>query len=366
MSQRSLSWAGGYYERGVGEVPKTYTARYRLSELAERGLVETKAARSMLLDAGLRDVVWQVTWAEDYDLPDDQLAGRLGSAEGYVVFVHGWTGNHIIWEELPGMVVRGNRNLVAISLDHNGFGQSKFVETPRMETANPPAAMKALEAWINVIKIRRQPGEGAFRVINFVGHSMGGATLFYLNPMNWSFGEETRYAIAPALLLNDTMHRAFYTSLGIGIGIVNRFRPFAAIEQVVKPGIIETLCAGASENVKKAHFDQYSDTNRRTTATTFMAMGLLDDYEIAHKWDLFRVMLGHKDRLVSVIHMMDLLSSMEVPSGNLRVVPGTHYMFSVGRDSAYHHAQNRELVAEDILAQHERARAMQRTGYTIG
>jgi pimeloyl-ACP methyl ester carboxylesterase len=360
------AWARGYVQREPGPVPKTQTALYRLSDLIARDYIDSGAGREMLLDAGLADVTWQVTWVEDFDTTDEDLENRFGDVDGYAVFVHGWTGNHTIWEELPGHVVRANRRIVAIALDHNGFGGSPFSDPPDVAMCNPPAAMRALEAWVDVVKIRRQPGERAPKVINFVGHSMGGATLFYLNPINWRFGEETRYALAPALLLHDQMHRRFYTTLGFGIGLVDRIRAFRPIEQAIKPELIDTLCAGSSDYVKQAHHVQYEATERSTTATTFTAMGKLDDREMAHKWDLFRVMLGHKDRLVGLIPMMDLLSDLEMPSGHIRVVPGTHYMFSIGPDSAYHHAQNRELVVNDLLHLHRKAYEMQKAGVQIG
>jgi hypothetical protein len=50
-------------------------------------------------------------------------------------------------------------------------------------------------------------------------------------------------------------------------------------------------------------------------------------------------------------------------------VPGTHYMFSVGNENsmnAYQHAQNREMVVEDILACHADALKMQKMGYRVG
>ena len=100
-----------------------------------------------------------------------------------------------------------------------------------------------------------------------------------------------------------------------------------------------------------------------------MAMGRLNDYEIARNWDLFRVMLGHRDRLVGLTDMMDLLGKMEFPAANLRVVAGSHYMFSVGSEdptNAFQHAQNRELVVQDILDLHERAVQMQKAGQKVG
>lgn len=363
----SLSWTRGYFQRGEGPLPNTQTASYRLTDLINQNLVDVTAARAMLLECGLVDLLWEVTWPEDFPNADEDMPHRLASVDGYVVFVHGWTGNHTIWEELPAMVVRENRRLAAISLDHNGFGQARFViESPKLDACCPPSAMNAAEKLVNLLKIRRQPGDPNRKVINFVGHSMGGAALFYLNPIRWDMGEETRYAIAPALLMNDTVHRTFFAAMGLGINIVDRLRIFESVENIIKPNMVEAVAEGASEFVKQAHTRQYNETPRGTTAATFRAMGLLNNWEIAHKWDLFKVMLGHKDALVGLNPMMDMLSGLEVPAGHVRVVAGSHYMFSVGRDTAFQHAQNRELALEDILTLHDRALALQKSGSKSG
>jgi hypothetical protein len=67
--------------------------------------------------------------------------------------------------------------------------------------------------------------------------------------------------------------------------------------------------------------------------------------------------------------MMDLLSKMEFPAGNTRVVAGSHYHFSVGTESphnAFTHTQNRDLVVKDILELHEAALEVQIKGRRIG
>jgi hypothetical protein len=361
-----LDWPRGYLSRGKGEIPNTYTAVYSLKKLVNDGYISKKDEGGLLIDSGLSDLIWEVTWADDRNTPDDELEDRFDNVQGYVIFIHGWTGNHTIFEELPGMIVNANRRLVVFSVDHNGFGKSLFAQDPRVEGCNPPAAMRTIERWVNAIKIRRQRGETMPKVINFVGHSMGGATLFYANPMDWSFGEMTRYALAPALLLEDDTKQAFYRGLGLAIDLVNRIPAFEIIERVVKPQIISTLCGGASDFIKSAHDVQYSLTPRATTATTLTAMGVLQDWEIPRDFGLFRVMLGHRDALVGLTPMLDLVSKLEFPTANIRVVPGSHYMFSVGRDSAFQHAQNRELVVEDILALHDRAVEMQKSGQRVG
>lgn len=260
-----------------------------------------------------------------------------------------------------------NPRLIAIAVDHNGFGDSRFVDnTPAIERCSPPATMRVIERLIDILKIRRQSGGNAPRVINAIGHSMGGAALFYSDASRWRYAELTRLALAPALLLEDELNRAFFTALGIGIGIVNRLNVFELIERAIKPGIIDTVCNGASQFVRQMHRYVYESTPRGTTAATFMAMGLLKRRDFLHQWDLFRVTLAHRDALVGLVPMMDMLSSFEFPAGQTRVVAGSHYLFSVGPEAVYQHAQNRQLVVNDILDLHERAYAMQRTGHLIG
>ena len=365
-----MSWFNGYSRREPGETENTFSATYRMVDLIDKGYVDAEEGRAFLEEAGLNDFLWEVTWPEDFETPDEMLENRLRDVQGYAIFIHGWTGNHSIWEELPGLVVSANRRLVAISVDHNGFGQSSFVDnTPGLDSCNPPAAMRTIQRWVELLNLRRQPGSIQHKVINFVGHSMGGATLFYLNPIFWRYGEVTRYTLAPALLLEDEIYKAFYTTLGIGIGILQRVKVLEFVERFIKPTMVQNLAAGASEYVKGVHSRQYDETPRGITGATFMAMGQLSDYEIARDWSLTRVMLGHRDRLVGLVGMMDLLGKLEFPAGNLRVVAGTHYMFSVGSENprnAFQHAQNRDLVVEDILNLHERAVQMQRTGQRVG
>ena len=370
QSSSSLEWVLGYTRRSKGLVDNTWTAAYSLKELMIKGYIPFDEGQAMLDASLLDDFSWTLTWPEDHETADEYLVQTLVQAQGIVVFIHGWTGNRSIWEELPGLTVRANRRLIAIAVDHNGFGQSTFTDvTPPLEECNPPAAMQTIQQFIDLMRLRRQPGELNTKVINLVGHSMGGATLFYLNPILWRYGEVTRYALAPALLLEDEMYRRFYTTLGIGIGILQRIGALKFIERFIKPTMINTLCQGASNFVKNVHSIQYNETARGITGATFLAMGQLRNREIARQWDLFRVMLGHRDRLVGLTGMMDLLSKLEFPASNTRVVAGSHYMFSVGNEdptNAFQHAQNRELVVEDILMLHEAAVQMQKKGVLVG
>ncbi|MCA9911590.1 MAG: hypothetical protein KC519_23205, partial [Anaerolineae bacterium] len=56
-----LGWASGCYKRGNGDVPGTYTANYRLSQLRENGLIDDDAVGQFLAASGLVDCVWQMT-----------------------------------------------------------------------------------------------------------------------------------------------------------------------------------------------------------------------------------------------------------------------------------------------------------------
>jgi len=370
IKKTALDWVNGYSFRTPGIVPNTYTATYHMTDLIKNGYINPAEGMAMLDESGLTEFKWQVTWPEDYPTSDEDLADRISNVQGYAVFIHGWTGNHRIWEELPGMVCMANRRMVSIAIDHNGFGDSIFDSyTPELMLCNPPAAMRALERWLEVIKLRRQPGDTHLKVVNLVGHSMGGAMLFYANPLHWREGELTRYALAPALLLEAEQDRRFFTTLGVGISILQRVKFLEFVERFVKPSMLRNLCLGASDRVKEIHSLQYNETPRGITGATFMAMGLLKDFEIARNWEFFRVMLGHRDPLVDLTDMLDLLCKLEFPASHTRVVAGTHYMFSIGSESSYNafqHVQARDLVVEDVLMLHENALKLQRTGRKVG
>jgi hypothetical protein len=248
-------------------------------------------------------------------------------------------------------------------VDHNGFGETSFAETmPDLALCNPVAAMRAIERWLDLLKLRRQPGERKLKTVNFVGHSMGGAALFFLDESRWVVGEQTRTAVSPALLLHDETHRAFYTALGLGIGLVGRLRFLEIIDSFVSPSIVEVLADGATQYVKDEHARIYAETPKSITARTFAAMGVIEAHPPAHRWELMRVILGHRDRLVGLIPMLDLLQELDFDVDQVRVVMGTHYLFSVGEDYNRVHAQNRALLIKDILQMHEQALSRQKTG----
>lgn len=358
-----INWVKGYTQRGDGPTPRTQRAVYSLRALAERGLLKPSDVNLLLHKTDLQDFSWHVLWGEDYATPDDDLPDRIGNVEGYVIWIHGWTGSHAIWEDLPGVVINRNRRLVSIVIDHNGFGASPFADrTPEYDECSPAGAMRAIEGWFSLLDLRRRLGDPTPKTVNFVGHSMGGAALFFLQDSEWRRGEQTRTALAPALLLEDDQNRAFYTTLGLGIGLVGRLQFLEAIERLVSPGILDTLTSGATRTVKDEHWRIYHNTPRSVTARTLAAMGTIRDEPMGRQWELMRVYLGHKDLLVGLSPMLDLLHELNFDVDQIRVLLGTHYFFSLGEDWLRVHRQNREIVLDDVLALHRQALTTQRTG----
>ncbi|MCC7209923.1 MAG: alpha/beta fold hydrolase [Anaerolineae bacterium] len=356
-----MSWASGYTAHSQSDLPSTWQAHYRFKDLAERGLLRLEDVNRVLFNADLQDFAWKVVWAGGAPTPDEAFARRLADVDGYVIFIHGWTGSNAIWEELPAEIVTRNPRLVALAVDHNGFGGSPFLDrTPEYVECSPLGAMRVLEAWLDTLNVRRRLGDPRPRTVNFVGHSMGGAALFFLDDTRWRLGEQTRTAVAPALLVHDDIGRTFYTTLGLGIGLVGRLQFLEAIERLVSPQVLETLTAGATRRVKEEHRRIYAATLRSVTARTLAAMGAIKDHPMARTWELMQVFLGHRDPLVQLPPMLDLLLELGFGTDQVRVVFGTHYFFSLGEEWQRVHRQNRALLVDSILDIHERALRRQR------
>jgi pimeloyl-ACP methyl ester carboxylesterase len=363
MKTDPYRWLTAYRIRDEGPLTGTQSATYSLNEVAAKGFLSRDDIAGLLVDAQLRDFVWRVTWSDDRFTPDDQIDDQVLDADGYVIFIHGWTGTRDIWEDMPALVVQRNPRLVAITVDHNGFGESSFIDPmPDFDICNPIAAMKVIERWLEMLKPRRQPGDPRLKTINYVGHSMGGAALFFVDESQYRLGEQTRLAIAPALLLDDQANRTFFTTLGLGIGLVGRLRILEVIDDLISPSVLEALAEGATDFVKEIHANIYENTPKSVTARVLAAMGVLKQHPTAHTWDLMEVFLGHKDRLVALVPMLNLLEELDFDVDQIHVTLGTHYLFSIGDDRKKPHQQNRELVIDHILELHERGLKRQRTG----
>ena len=327
------------------------SSSFDLSTLADRGYLSQKAFLRFREATGLADFSWRMiynrrSWGKSID-----PRGMLRKAQGYVIFMHGWGGSNAIWENLPAMVCRRNSKLVSFTLDVNGFGGSSFIgELPEVSQCDPKASMRAVEQWIEVLKLRRQ--RGSSKIFTFVGHSMSGASLFYKDDKGWEEDEYALCAMAPALLANDVLRQGFYMTLGVGIGAGLQYEILDKLKDRLASRIIEGLITGASKAVKREHVRIFARTPKGTLAQTFYAIGLAEGIPRKRNRRNFKVILGHKDPLVGLSPMLNLLEELGFSSENIRVILGDHYFFSVSRKTQKTHAEGREISVNEILELH--------------
>jgi pimeloyl-ACP methyl ester carboxylesterase len=333
---------------------------FDLSTLVGRGYLGKKAFAQFKEATGLADFAWRVVYNRRFW--GGPIAGKkiLSRAQGFVVFIHGWDGSGEIWESLPAMVCQKNPRLAAFVPDVNGFGGSPFIEAemPEVAQCNPEGCMRAVEKWIETMQLRGR--KGTKRVFTFVGHSMGGAALFYMNDKDWVEHRHARCAVAPALLCNDTLRQGFYIGLGLGIGAGLQYSLLDKLKEKLAPWLIEELIGGASEAVKAEHLSVFEKTSKGTVAQTFYALGQAEKPHRRRQWKNFRVILGHKDRLVGMVPMLNVLEDLRFRSENIRVVLGDHYFFSANVRTRWRHGGNRDILLEEILQLHEGCRTRQK------
>ncbi len=347
-------WVGGYRTIRQEATEGIVSAGYTLNALAQAGLINQQRVARFRDQTSLVDFAWRVFWPK-VAVGQGRYAEAMARVQGFVVFLHGWDSSQAIWEQIPALVCAANPRLVALAADVNGFGGSQFTdELPAVETCDPAANMAAIEHWIELLGLRSSPrAMRRLRVITLVGHSMSGATLFYLNESHCRQYEVARLAIAPALLVNDSLRKGFYKALGVGIWAGSTGDMLGWLKTKLAPSMIEMLIGRASRAVKAEHTRIFNATPNGVLAQTFFAMGAVPHQVKPRRWRRFHVLLGHKDRLVGVKPMLDLLEELGFTSDQLRVVLGDHYFFSVSNQSRRLHLRNREIVVEEVLALHE-------------
>ncbi len=351
--EHAPAWTAGFTSWLPERVTPIRRVGYSLRHLAQRGLIDPAAFEDFCSATGLADLGWRMLWSDTDGLPDDRsVAAICCQAEGVLVFIHGWDGSGEVWEDIPARILRENPRLVVLVPDVNGFGATPFADpSPSHSQCDPPALMEALRRWLALLQLRA-PAGGHVRPFIFVGHSMGGAALFFMEPADWLPGELGRIATAPALLMNDRARQRFYRTLGAGI----RFSGWSDLanrvaEDIIAPRVIEALAGGASEAVRAEHHRIFRETPEGVIARTFEAMGLLDAELTRNGWQDFHVFLAHRDRLVGLQPTLDLLADLHFNPAQVRIALGDHYFFSIGKD-AHLHAQNRDLLIQDILSLH--------------
>jgi len=327
---------------------------YTLNELVRAGLIDPRRAARFRAQTGLTDFAWRVFWSKDA-FKWNRYEDAMRCARGFVVFMHGWDGSHAVWEQIPALVCAANPRLVALAPDLNGFGGSPFAsDLPAVEICDPAANMAVVEHWIELLRLRSsRRAMHRWRIIILVGHSMSGAALFYLNESRYRPREVARLAVAPALLVKDALRKSFYKALGVSIWAGSTADALGWLKARLAPSIVEMLIGAASRAVKNEHVRIFNSTPYGVLAQTFFAMGAIPREVKSRRGEHFDVVLGHKDRLVGVKPMLDLLEELSFTSDQVRVLLGDHYLFSVSNQSRRLHLRNREIVIEKILALHE-------------
>jgi len=346
-------------------IPDVENAWFSLSSLADQGLLTTRQLSDFQNATGLADLSWRVSWNRAaLDETDGSLRALFRRTQGFVVFMHGWSASGGVWERLPALTCAANPRLVALTPDLNGFGQSPFLaEVPTVDQCDPAAIMKSVVHWIELLGLRSSTRARQRRkVITFVGHSVGGAALFYLREKGWHENEYARCAVAPALLIDDHVREAFFSALHVDS------RPSKPIDEQKawpKQEVLENLLGMADETIREQHLRVFEATPRGTLAQTFYAIGSAAAKPDVKSWENFHVILAHDDRVIDVSHMLRLLDGMGLGPHQVHVVTGDHFLFSASVESRRVHLRNREIVLGDILYLHEVCREKQRANSPI-
>jgi hypothetical protein len=341
IKQTKISTAVHYAHENV------ITESLQLSNLNKKySLANSASMDEFHQQTGLADMYWEAMY---YQPPGQKknLFQALGEVEGYVFFMHGWDGSHRIWESLPLQLAARHRHIVCFNLDVNGFGSTPFIqETPRPDQCSPAALMAAVEYWLRAVNLWPASYRQQKPFYLFVGHSMSGAATFYKDVTRWQDETYGFYALAPALFCNDMQRQAFYKAVGAGI----RLPSFTALKDVLAPHVIDLLGTGASPAVKKEHLRIYNQTPFGTIAQTLYVLGTTTTPPQRTDWSRYKIALGHRDRMVGLNNMLDLLEELHFHPNQIRVLFGDHYFFSYGPGSPLSHKKNQQAVLDDLLA----------------
>jgi hypothetical protein len=112
---------------------------HSLAYAAANGHISRQVLSHFRQATGLADFTWRIYYHRRSAGWVLSTADLLTNAQGYIVFMPGWTGSHAIWEDLPGLVCQANPRLVCFALDVNGFAGSPFIEAemPFLELCGP-------------------------------------------------------------------------------------------------------------------------------------------------------------------------------------------------------------------------------------
>ena len=362
LYRQRWAWVEGRRTVRQETIPDVESADFALSTLADRGLLTTRQLADFQDATGLADLAWRTFWSRTaLAKADGNFRSLLRRTQGFVIFMHGWDASGEVWEHLPALTCAANPRLVALTPDLNGFGGSPFLaEVPALEQCDPYAMIQSVVYWVHMLGLRSSArARRRRRVITFVGHSMGGAALFYLEKETWHPNEFARCAVAPALLINEELRQEFYQALGIGLRADRSVDALERIKSRLTARVVENLLGDASDLTLAEHLSVFEQMPKSMLAQTFYAMGIVPRELTSEQWHNFRVILARDDRVVNVSHLLNTLYDLGFVSSQIQVVWGDHYLFSVGDQNRRIHLRNREIVLGAILHLHEICRERQ-------
>ncbi|MDM8526780.1 alpha/beta hydrolase [Anaerolineales bacterium HSG24] len=323
--------------------PDVTTETFHLSKLAQQRLLDNTTFGRFQVQTGLADFYWEASY---YHPPHRKtsLLDALVKTDGFVIFLHGWNGNHRIWEDLPTRLIQAYPNLVCLNLDIHGFGQSPFIkEKPPIHQATLQAAMTAVESWLELINLRPTPYRATKPFYMFVGHSMGGGIIFYKDQPQWQNETYGCYMMSPSMLYHEIIRRLLFQLVGWSILI-----PYVTpIKNMVAQLVIWFAMNEASRRVKWEH-GQYEDPFDTLSATL---LGVSQSPKPSRTdWSQFRLVLGNRDMLVNPKLMLNFVEKLGFTPDQIRMVIGDHYFLSYDETSPISHKYNREIVLADLVA----------------
>jgi pimeloyl-ACP methyl ester carboxylesterase len=273
--------------------------------------------------------------------------------------MHGWGSDSEVWEQLPALTCAANPRLVALSPDLNGFGESPFLaEVPAVEQCAPNAVMRLVMHLVEMLGLRSGArAKQRRRVVTFVGHSMSGAALFYLQDRGWHQNEFARCALAPTLLIDEQVRKHFFLKLGIE---ASTNKPLDDFKSRLGLRLIERMIGSVGARTRADHLRIFESTPKGTLVRTLYGMGMALRQLKKRHWCNFRVTLAHDDRLLDVTQMLNQLDDLGLGPDQIRVVGGDHFLFSASDERRQLHLRNREIILGEILHLHEVCREGQR------
>jgi len=293
---------------------------------------------------GLANFFWEATYLSETPA-HKSLTQRLAEAEGVVIFLHGWDGNHRIWEDLPARIVKQLPHVICLNPDVNGFGESPFMDNrPKGQQASLSAGMAAVEKWLEVIEAWPQAHRTTKPFYLFVGHSMGGGMVFYKNQPQWTHHKYGCYAMAPGIFYRNWLYGWLYKIVGLGI----LFPHVTPIKNIIARLIVKIAMRQASRVAKYEHEHTFYASSYQTLSKTLRGIGSSPP-PTRTDWSPYRVALSHADLLVPLGATLRMLSKFGFIPAQIRVFVGDHYFFSYDSHSPVSHHYNRETILQDLV-----------------